>query len=130
MSNPNLVTLRALRLTPDYANGRNARILNLALGLVRGRPISRTESPNSNPHLFPGENEIYALVERGYRPIADGQTLEDYQSEKTAFLKNVRNVIRTWQADLYLSWTKRQLERALKPNKPHVRGTNPQFAVA
>lgn len=122
--NTNLDKLRALRLEQSNRYGHQARLLNLAYGLIRGRSMERIESKNSNPYLFPDPKKIADTAIQFYRPIADGQDPAAYESEKKAFYAKLISDLTAWKKQLHLTWltteaTRRQ-RNALKRATPRI----------
>lgn len=119
--NTNLDKLRSLR---KDTYGSQARLYNLAYGLIRGRSIDQIESPNSNPHRFPSPKSIADMAVAFYRPIAEGQDPAAYESEKKAFYAKLIADLTAWQKKLHLNWltleaTRRQ-RNAIKRSTPRI----------
>lgn len=112
--NPNLAALRALRAQEINRYGHNARLLHLAYGLIRGLPLDRIESAHSNPHLFPRWQTLVNTTLTYYRPIDEGQTQADYDTEKEAFRAKLKDDILAWKRQLQMTWLDTEARRRAK----------------
>lgn len=109
--NQNLIALRAARALPENSYGYNARCLLLAYGLVRGLPMERLESKNSDPYAFPSPGSLADLAARYHRPAAEGVSETEHAATVKAFRDQTYKVLVAWHKQLYIHWAELDIQK-------------------
>ena len=135
--NPNLDKLRTiLRPNPEQREygSHTTRETLLAYGLVRGLPMERLESKNSDPRQFPSINTLVIHAMNHYRPQVEGESLDEYTAARNAFEVKLEADLKDWLKTLHLNWmalevTRRQ-RNAAKRATPRVHRPRPATLTA
>ena len=102
--------LRLFRLGSNYAGDRHYL---LAYGLLRGFPMSRLESPNSDPYSFGAlDFRLIGGIVASYRgPDPEGTSPQEQDAIRATIQNRVVDELRAWQKQLYLNWAELDIQK-------------------
>lgn len=111
MSKNPISALRAFRLSsPSYLNDRHYL---LAYGLVRGFPMERLESLNSDPYKFESLDWMLITgIAAGYGcPREEGMSPTEHDLAKKAYRDRLRADLKAWHKKLMLNWMELTIQK-------------------